>query len=651
MNRDDGQKLEADPAPDSGEQGAGTPVAAETEVLRAEEAAMAETQLVEEDSLAEGREPASSRKGFAGGAASPVQATRVLEESNFPAGSDGSGGQLADTVLAEEELDKTMPPPVNTAAGQAASPTRSTAAGSEADRLPDRGLAPGMVLFGEYEIVSVLGVGGMGEVYRAKHRRLDEYRAIKVMHAELSSKKGANEFFYREAKALLAVRHPAVVHCNDLLSDEEGRVYLIMEMIEGIPLSAKMDEGPLSPEDVAILGSRVAHGLNAAHSKGVIHRDLSPDNIVLPNGDLRKAKIIDFGIAKILEEGEGTIVDGFKGKLTYASPEQLGFFGGKLDGRSDFYSLGLMLVAAAQGHPMEMGTNVVEAVDARRNLGSLPPEIPIELRSTIEPLLALDPKDRPTDVDQLFMSSVGRDLALPRSDRAGLKRKAGHGAEEKNRLGLFSAIGAVAAILVGAGLYISLGGPGAPEWEIPGTPSKTTESPKSAEVRESPPAPAVVPIIAEVVPPPAVVEEPPLPAAAVVQTPPLPAAAVVQTPEPKPIEAPAPVAKPVKRQIRASDRIKIIGLISNAKLALSEGRLMLPADDNAYDRFRRVLAIDPDNKRAKAGLFEVSDRYVRKADEAIIAGRFGEARMFVNSAKLAAASNPGIALVEGQIPK
>ncbi len=104
---------------------------------------------------------------------------------------------------------------------------------------------------------------------------------------------------------LLAVRHPANVHCLDLLSDEVGRVYLIMEIVEGISLSKKMNDGPLSPDDVAVLGARVSHGLSAAHRKGVIHRDVSPDNIVLPNGRVQEAELIDFGIAKILQEGEG----------------------------------------------------------------------------------------------------------------------------------------------------------------------------------------------------------------------------------------------------------------------------------------------------------------------------------------------------------
>ena len=322
-----------------------------------------------------------------------TRSTRVLDPVAAPP-------EAATRVLDEPE-DKTSPPPVDAPA----SPARPARAPAPAD--PDRGLEPGTVLFGEYEIVNVLGVGGMGEVYRARHRRLDEHRAIKVMHAELSKKKGASEFFYREAKALLAVRHPAVVHCHDLLSDDAGRVYLIMEMIEGIPLSKRMNDGPLSPDDVAILGARVAHGLSAAHRRGVIHRDVSPDNIVLPNGRVQEAKLIDFGIAKILEQGEGTIVDGFKGKLSYASPEQLGFFGGKIEGSSDFYSLGLVLVAAALGRPMSMGTTVMEAVDARRGFQALPDDIPVGLRSAIQPLLALDPKDRPRYVDRLFVVPEG----------------------------------------------------------------------------------------------------------------------------------------------------------------------------------------------------------------------------------------------------
>ena len=172
---------------------------------------------------------------------------------------------------------------------------------------------------------------------------------------------------------------------------------------------------------MALLGGRLAAGLHAAHEQGVVHRDISPDNIVLEAGDVARAKLIDFGIAKLLESGQGTVVDGFKGKLSYASPEQLGFFGGRIDGRSDLYSLGLVLCAASLGHPIGMGKTVVEAVDARRSLQALPDQIPVGLRSALEPLLALDPADRPERAERLFLAAdasarlppLHRDLAPP----------------------------------------------------------------------------------------------------------------------------------------------------------------------------------------------------------------------------------------------
>ncbi len=387
--------------------------------------------------------------------------------SAAPAGADA---YEAETRVLNLPEDKTSPPPVSTRS------TSSPKGAASSSKLPPptpidsaRGLVPGTILFGEYEIMNVLCVGGMGEVYRARHRRLDEFRAIKVMHAELSKKKGAIEFFYREAKALLAVRHPVVVHCHDLLSDEAGRVYLIMEMIEGIPLSKRMNDGPLAPDEVAILGARVSHGLSAAHRKGVIHRDVSPDNIVLPNGRVQEAKLIDFGIAKILQEGEGTIVDGFKGKLSYASPEQLGFFGGKLDGRSDFYSLGLVLIAAALGRPMSMGTSVMEAVDARRELSSLPDEIPMGLRSAIQPLLALDPDERPKHVDRLFVAPCTLEGAAD-SDLYGAGGIASQQTSPRradgSRVGLFAGIAAAGAVVIAGGLYLA-GGVEAPTMTAP----------------------------------------------------------------------------------------------------------------------------------------------------------------------------------------
>ena len=544
--------------------------------------------------------------------------TRALASPPTPAATAEADAVDATRALTPTD-DKTAPPAVGDDAAVASAPSSPG---------PDRGLTPGSVLFGEYEIANVLGVGGMGEVYRARHRRLDEYRAIKVMHAELANKQAASEFFYREAKALLAVRHPAVVHCHDLLSDDEGRVYLVMEMIEGIPLSKKMNDGPLSADEVAILGARVSHGLSAAHRKGVIHRDVSPDNIVLPNGRVQEAKIIDFGIAKILQQGEGTIVDGFKGKLSYASPEQLGFFGGKIDGRSDFYSLGLVLVAAALGKPMGMGTTVMEAVDARRGFEALPDEIPVGLRSAIQPLLALDPQDRPQHVDRLFVVPGGIESTEPGgySNRHATYENR---AEEKqsSRAGLIAAAAVAGLIVVGGGGYwiSERGGDSvddlqraSEEGDVP-----ALEVVDSADVAE-------------------IAVEDAIAAAAVAPVP----APVVE--EPTPVIAKVPEA-PRPKRVTASDRFKIIGLINNAKLALSENRLMTPAGDNAYDRYRSVLAIDSKNSAARDGLRAIADRYLRMADSALAQGKVDQARDLIAKARKADSSHPGLAEISGRL--
>lgn len=597
--------------------------------------------------------------------------TRVLDDLASEEVAAGLGA--AALASSQESPPKTSPPAAQVASTQASPHASSQAAatdgastrGSGQTRAeakapappppaapidPARGLMPGTILFGEYEIVNVLGVGGMGEVYRARHRRLDEHRAIKVMHAELSQKKGASEFFYREAKALLAVRHPAVVHCHDLLSDDQGRVYLIMEMIEGIPLSKKMNDGPLSADDVAVLGARVSHGLSAAHRKGVIHRDVSPDNIVLPKGRVREAKIIDFGIAKLLEEGEGTIVDGFKGKLSYASPEQLGFYGGKIDGRSDFYSLGLVLVAAALGRPMSMGTSVMEAVDARRALGSLPDEIPMGLRSAIQPLLALDPKDRPQYVDRLFVVPGGNTAAEDEASYstpgaggqgagAASAAAASSATQGKDRgVGFAAGIGAAIVLGLAAGIgFWTLTG----ETDVP----RNASSSDTASAQGASPSGIATPLNDgnSTAPQPganAAAVEP----AALAPTP----AAVVEAPEPAAVVAKVP-AKPKPRRLTASDRIRIIGLLNNAKLALDENRLMSPADDNAYDRYRSILKLDPSNAKAKSGLRTVAVRYVSLADSSIENGDAAQARTFLDRARRADSSYVGIRAAEARL--
>jgi serine/threonine protein kinase len=274
-------------------------------------------------------------------------------------------------------------------------------------------IPPGTVLFGVYEVLDALGSGGMGDVYRARHRHLGGLRAIKVIHPAFAGRPEATEFFYREARAMLEVHHDAVVRCHDLLTGDDGRVYLVMEMVEGRSLAEWIQDGSLSETTVRALGERIASGLAAAHRCGVVHRDLSPDNILLSEGRPDQAKLIDFGIAKILETGDRTVVTGFKGKIAYASPEQFGMFGGRVSARSDLYSLGLVLVAAATGTPLPMGATVAEAVQVRQQRPPIPPAVAPALRAEIAPLLAPDPADRPATAEGLFGARPPREERPP----------------------------------------------------------------------------------------------------------------------------------------------------------------------------------------------------------------------------------------------
>jgi serine/threonine-protein kinase len=462
------------------------------------------------------------------------------------------------------------------------------------------GLVPGAVLFGEYEIVDVLGAGGMGEVYRARHRRLDEFRAIKVMHANIAADTAAAELFDREAKALLSVHHPAVVSCHDLLSDERGNVYLVMEMVDGVPLSELIEGGPLSPGAVRVLGRRLAEGLTAAHAQGVIHRDLSPDNVVLPEGDPVRAKLIDFGIAKVLESGQETILDGFKGKLSYASPEQLGFFGGAIDGRSDWYSLGLLLCAAAVGRPLELGRTFAEAVDARRQLTQLPPEVPTSLLPLIEPLIRLDPADRPEAALSLFVE--GREQPEPENGGPNL------------RIAWLAGAGG-AVLLVATVLALLIGGE--PEQRELSDPLDQAAQPELT--------PTTVP--SGEVPDPVPVE--PLRAGAT--KPVEPAAA-------KPATKPA-AAKP-SRTATLRRELRIVGLLKGAEAAVEDDRLTSPAGDNAYEKYRAVLELSPAHAEALEGMRRLADVCVTRARETLGAGDLERAERYLGEAALARPDHP-----------
>ncbi|HEX9148262.1 MAG TPA: serine/threonine-protein kinase, partial [Thermoanaerobaculia bacterium] len=250
---------------------------------------------------------------------------------------------------------------------------------------------------GPYEIVSPLGAGGMGEVYRARDTKLDREVAIKVLPEKLAADSDSLARFEREAKAVAALSHPNILGIYDLGRDG-GVAYAAMELLRGEMLRERLEEGALPQRKALEYGLQVAHGLAAAHEKGIVHRDLKPENVfVTPEGRL---KILDFGLAKVsaVQSDEtrsptvaatepGTVM----GTVGYMSPEQVR--GRPADHRSDIFSLGAILYEMFSGERAFRGESAAETMAAiaqkdppqlAESAGRFPPSIERILRHCLE---------------------------------------------------------------------------------------------------------------------------------------------------------------------------------------------------------------------------------------------------------------------------
>lgn len=221
---------------------------------------------------------------------------------------------------------------------------------------------PGTVLDGKYEIVQRLGSGGMGEVYLARHVHLHELRVIKILRQDLARDPSAQKRFLREARLATQIKHPNVAILYDFSTLDEGDFYMVWEHIQGQDVGDRIRQlGPFPVATAIQLGIQALRGLEALHALGVIHRDISPDNLMIEerkgqgNQTGSQIKIIDLGLAKTLEPDanyEVTQVGMFMGKLRYCSPEQAGAVSGEsVDLRSDLYSFGLVLYEMIAGLP------------------------------------------------------------------------------------------------------------------------------------------------------------------------------------------------------------------------------------------------------------------------------------------------------------
>ncbi|MGL3209085.1 serine/threonine-protein kinase [Bradyrhizobium sp. BR 1433] len=260
-----------------------------------------------------------------------------------------------------------------------------------------RGVPAGTRLNGIYEIETMIGAGGMGEVYRCREIQTGSPVAVKMLLPDMVDNEAALALFRREAAALHNLPHEAIVRYF-LFTVEPAlqRPYLAMEFVNGRSLSNMLDDGPLTFEALIKLMRRVASGLQAAHEHGIIHRDVSPDNIIVPLDDVRRAKIIDFGIARSTQMGDKTIIgSGFAGKDNYASPEQVGLYGNDVTAKSDVYSFGLVLFHALTGQKLDMGGSQFQLVEKRRRVPDLG-AVDMRIRPLLERMLQPDPALRPT---------------------------------------------------------------------------------------------------------------------------------------------------------------------------------------------------------------------------------------------------------------
>jgi len=263
-----------------------------------------------------------------------------------------------------------------------------------------RGVPPGTRLNGIYEIDAMIGAGGMGEVYKCREIQTGALVAVKMLLPDMVDNEAALGLFRREASALHNLPHDAIVrYFLFTIEPVLQRPYLAMEFVDGRSLSEMLEDGPLTFEALVKLMQRVASGLQTAHERGIIHRDVSPDNIIVPLGDVTRAKIIDFGIARSTQVGDKTIIGtGFAGKDNYVSPEQVGLFGNDVTGKSDVYSLGLVLFYALTGQKLNMGGSQFQLVEKRRRVPDLG-AVDMRIRPLLERMLQPDPAQRPTMAD------------------------------------------------------------------------------------------------------------------------------------------------------------------------------------------------------------------------------------------------------------
>jgi Tol biopolymer transport system component len=322
-------------------------------------------------------------------------------------------------------------------------------------------LAAGTKL-GPYEILAPLGVGGMGEVYRAKDARLGREIALKVLPEEFSSDKERLVRFEQEARAASALNHPNILTVHDVGS-ETGRSFIAMELVDGKSLRELLEGGALPLRKGLDLAAQIADGLAKAHSAGIVHRDLKPENVMVSKDGF--AKILDFGLAKLSQPSRedlsslptaapATTPGMVLGTIGYMSPEQAA--GRTVDYRSDQFSFGAIGYEMATGQkPFARNTSAETLTAIIREepepIGELNPKVPAPVRWIIERCLAKDPEDRYASTKDLARDLKSVRDHLSEASTSGVIAAPGQG----SRRGRYLAAGIAIAVVAGlTGAYV-----------------------------------------------------------------------------------------------------------------------------------------------------------------------------------------------------
>ena len=357
-------------------------------------------------------------------------------------------------------------------------------------------LAVGSEIAG-YRIEGVIGRGGMGVVYRATQRRLERSVALKLIAPAYAQDPEFRERFERESRIAASIEHPNVIPVHEA-GEHDGLLFISMRFVDGTDLRALLsEEGSLAPGRTAALVSQVASALDAAHARGLVHRDVKPANVLVASGD--HAYLPDFGLSQHTASGAGLTATGqFVGTLDYIAPEQLA--GERVDARTDVYSLGCVLFETLTGEvpfprdsdPAKLWAHMNEPPPRATEVQ---PELSPRFEEVIARALAKHPADRYASAGDLGRAALaaveGRDVSEPErgvatgqaapADAAATARGqprptvVSGAATGRRRLPLVAGVSALAAVAITAGVLALSGGGGDDDEPVPATPGAETQ--------------------------------------------------------------------------------------------------------------------------------------------------------------------------------